>query len=268
MSQPINGIAVICAWEPCSKSFLAFPSAVKRHPKLYCSRPCATLGNAHTRMTRVTLICAFEPCSKPFEVSAYKIKEGNDHRCCSNTCKTSLIMWRKYPGTFEQKFWAQVLQGGPDDCWPWQGRLSRDDGYGRIYVPETQTDTGAHVVAWYFAHGRWPLPGMHICHSCDFKRCTNDRHLMEATPAFNVQDATAKGLMPRGERHGMSKITDAQWQEILVLLADSTLPRRAIAAQYGIGYHALVSREKGHNNAPLEKRRKTIKQRLPRPSRP
>jgi HNH endonuclease len=260
MVQPVNGVPVICAWEPCSKPFTVFPSAVKRHPKLYCSRPCATLGNAQTRTTRVTLICAFEPCSKPFEVFAYKIKEGNDHRCCSNTCKTSLIMARKYPGTFEEKFWAQVLKGGPDDCWPWQGRLLRGEGsYGMIYVPETQADTGTHIVAWYFAHSRWPLPGMQICHRCNFKSCVNSAHLYEGTNLQNSRDAALDGLYPTGERHHASKLTDAQWQEILVLLAESTLPRRTIAAQYGITYDALVRREKGHDNTPLRKRRKTIK---------
>ena len=153
-------------------------------------------------------------------------------------------MSRMYPGTFAEKFLAQVQRGAPDECWPWQGRTAGPGGYGMIYVPETQMDTGAHIVAFYFAQGRWPLPDMSICHSCDNPPCCNDAHLWEGTTLENAQDSMAKGRKPMGEQHHASKLTDLQWEEILALLHEDTLSRRQIAARYGINHKSLTLRLK------------------------
>lgn len=238
MVQPVNGVTLVCAWEPCGSSFTVFPSQVKKAK--YCSRPCQWLATAAGRSKKVTLICAFPPCGKSFQTFAYKLQTDSP-RCCSRTCKTSLIMMRKYPGTFEEKFWAQVAIAEPHECWPWQGRTGRG-GYGMTYVPETQTDTGTHIVAFYFAHGRWPSPGMNVCHSCDNPPCCNEQHLWEGTDLENAQDSVLKGRKPRGERHWANTLTDIQWQEILALVAEGNLYIYEIAAQYNVHRSTIFKR--------------------------
>lgn len=193
----------------------------------------------------VILVCAYEPCSKPFPVYPHTIKLGFKTRCCSRICQNRLIAQQRFPGTLAEKFWAQVAKAAPDACWPWQGRTNWQ-GYGVINVPGKNRDVGAHIVAWFFAHGRWPLPEMDICHSCDNPPCTNDAHLWEGTPQDNTQDAFSKGRMhpPAGERHWKSKLTDAQWQNILTLLAEGHLSKRQIALQHGITPSSLRDRLK------------------------
>ena len=242
MPQPVNGIALLCAWAPCSTAFLAFPSGIKRGVK-YCSRACADLGNAEARTTHSILICAYPPCSKPFPVFASTLKRGSKARCCSRACKSHLAQLRLFSDEFAATFWAQALQGLPDTCWPWQGRRM-PNGYGMVYAPGRKMDTGAHIVAWCLTHGRWPSPGMHICHACDNPPCCNPSHLWEGTQAQNIEDASRKGRNPRGERHGNSKLTDAQWQEALNLWRTGAWSLRGLAAHYGITHKALSLRLK------------------------
>lgn len=258
MVQPVNGVTLICAWEPCQQPFTVFPSQVKKAK--YCSRPCQWLATAAGRSKKVTLTCANPQCNKSFQVFAYKLNEGVEHRCCSRACKAGFAASRVYTSEFAAEFWSHVAKGDPDACWPWQDRTGRG-GYGMTYVPGRPNDTGTHIVAFFLTHERWPAPGMNVCHSCDNPPCCNGKHLWEGTTLENAQDSMLKGRKPRGERHGMSKLSDAQWQEIISLLETSSLPRRTIAAQYGISYHTLANREKRHYKTPLKKRRKNIKQR-------
>jgi HNH endonuclease len=239
MSARVPLIVLICPYTPCSKPFEIHPRIVRGAAKLgkkcYCSPACGRLGSALARRTSVTLICAYAPCSKPFQAYAHTLKRTFKFRCCSRTCQNRQIALMRFPGTFEEKFWAQVARSGPDECWPWQGRTNWQ-GYGQINVPEQQRDVGVHIVAWFFAHGRWPLTDMDICHSCDNLPCTNEAHLWEGTPYDNTHDAFNKGRMhpPSGERHWKSKLTDIQWQTILTLLAEGHLSKRQIAQQHGI----------------------------------
>lgn len=248
MSAKVPLITLLCPYEPCSKPFDIHPriprSAAKLRKKVYCSPSCGRLGSALARKTSVTLICSYPPCRKPFPAYAHTLKHSRTFRCCSRSCQNNMQRMGSRT-TFAERFWAQAAIGMPDECWPWQGRTTRG-GYGVIHVPEKKRDVGAHIVAWFFAHGRWPLPGMEICHSCDNPPCTNDTHLWEGTPQDNTQDALNKGRMhpPSGEQHWCSKLTDAQWQNILGLLAEGRLSKTEIARQHGISRSAIRDRLK------------------------
>lgn len=62
---------------------------------------------------------------------------------------------------------------------------------------------------------------MVVCHKCDTPLCINPDHLFLGTPKENTQDMIQKGrkVFPRGERHGCSKLTDLQVEEIKTLRA-------------------------------------------------
>lgn len=97
-------------------------------------------------------------------------------------------------------FWSRVDVRGPDDCWPWQLRLT-DDGYGDVRF--LGKSCRAHRVSFFLTYGRWPEPcGLH---RCDNRPCCNPAHVFEGTHKQNLADRDAKGRQARGDRHGFRR---------------------------------------------------------------
>lgn len=127
-----------------------------------------------------------------------------------------------------QNFWSKVERFEPSKCWPWMaGTLS--NGYGYFRIPGTRILNCrflAHRISWMISHG--PIPdGLFACHSCDNPPCCNPDHIFIGTQKENISDMMAKGrhpwkpgakrdplIVPRGSSHGMSKLNEAQVQEI------------------------------------------------------
>lgn len=94
----------------------------------------------------------------------------------------------------------------------------------------------AHRRAWEDAHG--PIPaGLVVRHRCDTPTCVNPDHLELGTQKQNVEDRDRRGRnrAPKGEAHGMVKLTRAQAQEVL----DSPELGYVIAARLGITKSAV-----------------------------
>lgn len=148
MVQPVNGVTLVCAWEPCSKTFVVFPSQV-RQGRNYCSVACSNAGNAQiakARIRRVSLICAYVPCSQPFDVIPSSKRQYCSHTCselanrylrverttlicayvpcsqpfdviparlkeakyCCRLCQTRAMAAIRYPETLTERFWSKV----------------------------------------------------------------------------------------------------------------------------------------------------------------
>ena len=90
----------------------------------------------------------------------------------------------------EQRFWAKVVKGGPDECWLWIGAKARH-GYGMIAVNGKHRK--AHRVAWEIANGATFPEGMSACHTCDNPPCVNPAHIWPGTMKDNLRDASKKG---------------------------------------------------------------------------
>ena len=92
--------------------------------------------------------------------------------------------------TEAEKFWAKADRI-PDQCWPWQGCIASDNGYGKF------KGKPAHRTAFELAKGPIP-PGYHIDHTCHdptlcqagrdcpHRRYINPDHLEAVTPQVNV----------------------------------------------------------------------------------
>lgn len=94
----------------------------------------------------------------------------------------------------ETRFWAKVDKRGPDDCWPWTGRLERN-GYAR--VKRSGKQILVHRIAFELSNGAIE-PGNvvdHACHNdadcpggydCKHRACCNPGHLESVTQRENV----------------------------------------------------------------------------------
>lgn len=151
-----------------------------------------------------------------------------------------------------ERFWASVAQGGPDDCWLWQGKVNkRRMGYG---VLKWRTkEKRAHRVAYELTHGAIP-DGMMVLHKCDTPPCCNPSHLFLGTAADNCRDACAKGRakfdhLPhghnKGERNGMARLTRAQVDRIKAFVPKKRGDLAALAREMGVSQGTIARARSG-----------------------
>jgi len=148
---------------------------------------------------------------------------------------------------FLERFWSKVDKTpgfGPwGDCWLWTGTTTTE-GYGQFSLGSRDDGSDlAHRLAFEFARGRPPAPGLFVCHRCDVRACVNDAHFFEGTQAENLEDMTAKGrrAIVRGEAHGLAKLDD---RAVLAIRA-STESQRTLATRYGVSQPCISEARTG-----------------------
>ena len=145
--------------------------------------------------------------------------------------------WKLEPP--EERFWAKVNKAG--ECWEWTASVG-GGGYGKFAANgSTGRLMSAHRYSWTLANGEIP-PGLCVLHRCDNRRCVRPDHLFIGTKKENTADMWRKGRgsrvgcgeqQPRGECHGMAKLTAADVLEIRRLSAEGwSLPQ--LCARFGI----------------------------------
>jgi HNH endonuclease len=115
---------------------------------------------------------------------------------------------------------------GPDDCWPWLGRLDYR-GYGLIGGGKNRQRS--HRAAYEDQIG--PIPtGLWVLHRCDNPACCNGAHLFLGTNLDNIQDKLAKQRQATWAVMPQAKLDADQVRAIRV----DQRPHREIARDYEI----------------------------------
>lgn len=152
------------------------------------------------------------------------------------------------------RFWSKVDRNGPvpahaphlGPCWLWTATRT-PPGYGQLGIKLNGKHrmAFAHRVSFFIHNGRWPEPI--CCHHCDNPSCVNPAHLFAGTQSDNLADMDAKGRrnQPRGERIGLSKLTEFDVQAIRAAAANGQM-LKDIAPAYGVSrktISVIVSRK-------------------------
>lgn len=97
--------------------------------------------------------------------------------------------------------WELVEVRGPDECWPWTGKLT---AYGYGYFRRG----GKFILAHREVAGT--PDGLDTLHSCDNPPCCNPAHLKPGTKAENNADMVTKGRHAHGEKYADTTEADVR----------------------------------------------------------
>lgn len=134
-----------------------------------------------------------------------------------------------------QRFWERTQTKGPDDCWVWTG-CKDSMGYGVIYCEKRTIK--AHRLSMMIFLKRILSKEEHVLHKCDNPICVNPNHLFIGNMQINNEDMYKKKRNPRGERHGMAKLTEKDVKEIRKEYGTKT--RQELATKFGVGVDAIA----------------------------
>ena len=113
-------------------------------------------------------------------------------------------------------FWNLVDVKGDEECWNFIGKSISRKGYG--VIRRNYKSVRSHRYAYFLKHplavGNVNELKLHCLHKCDNRLCCNPNHLFLGTNYDNLVDKVAKERQARGEKHGMSRLTEAQVLEI------------------------------------------------------
>lgn len=119
-----------------------------------------------------------------------------------------------------------------NDCLIWPFSVG-NHGYGQVRAGGTMRL--AHRVLCEAAHGKPPKPKMDAAHRCGNRLCVNPIHIRWASRGENETDKRMHGCDNRGQRHGRSKLSEA---DVIAIRASDAL-QRDLALKYGVARQTI-----------------------------
>jgi len=83
------------------------------------------------------------------------------------------------------------------------------------------------------------MNGCFVCHECDNPECVNPDHLFLGCNQDNYEDKCDKGRQANGERHGRSKLNQAQIIEIRERYKNEKITQAQLGLEYGVAQTTL-----------------------------
>lgn len=120
-----------------------------------------------------------------------------------------------------------------EDCWVWQGAVSKTTGYGVV----GHRAQPAHRVMWILTFGE-PAIGLMVLHKCDVRRCINPAHLFLGTHQDNMDDMVAKRRSYQGPSHHFAKLTESD-ASLIKYLVECGVSQARLAKLYGVTRQAV-----------------------------
>lgn len=136
-----------------------------------------------------------------------------------------------------------------DDCliWPY---YKDGTGYGRVRFGDRHG--AVHRLACEQLHGPAPSIKHEAAHNCGNRGCVNPTHIRWATTVENNADKLFHDTHNRGDRNGMSKLTEPQARSIKKALKEGRLLQREIASRMGVCQQTVSNISRGRNWAWLQ----------------
>ena len=144
----------------------------------------------------------------------------------------------------EAKFWAHMTPEPNTGCWLWTG-ATHHAGHGTVSFGGRYWQT--HRLAWTLVNGSIP-GGAFLCHRCNVSGCCNPAHLYVGDARSNYADARTSDRHTRGERIGISKLTDEDVGEIRSTYRfrdKSGRDARGLAVKYGVHHETIYKALRG-----------------------
>ncbi len=139
--------------------------------------------------------CSINDCNKKYLAKGYCQMHYTRFLNHSENIETNRLK------TPQQRFYSQIEKNNENGCWEWTGFILNHPYYGYGSIRVEKKIVRAHRFSYELHKGKIPN-GLHVCHSCDNRRCVNPDHLWIGTHQDNMRDMMAKG------RHNFNKKTN------------------------------------------------------------
>jgi HNH endonuclease len=139
---------------------------------------------------------------------------------CSKTC-----LYRGRTEKADEEFWTWVNK--TSTCWLWTGFIGH---YGYGLLTRKNRTLRAHRYSYEREYGPIPV-GLNVLHRCDVRACVRPSHLFLGSFKENMEDASAKGRLARGEGHWKTILTESDIRTIRNECAQG-IPMRELAARF------------------------------------
>jgi hypothetical protein len=183
-------------------------------------------------------VCEVESCSEPVYGKNLCRKHYGRLRRHGNPTGG-----RTSRGTAGRFYREEVIPCTSHECLVWPFARTRH-GYGKMRQDGKAVSVSRQ--ACEEVHGPPPTPKHEAAHSCGkgHEGCVNPKHLYWATREENLADTLEHGTRNRGERHGHSKLTEAEVRQIRGLRGKKS--QEELAALFGVSranIHAIHARK-------------------------
>jgi hypothetical protein len=134
-------------------------------------------------------------------------------------------------GAKQTDFWKRIDKKEDIFCWNWLGPVNKD-GYGRAKFGNEYGYVHRLSLKYHFPDLN--LQKKVVMHICDNPKCCNPRHLLVGTHADNQADKYKKNRQAKGEKNGMSFLTEEKVLEIREKYKKGDITYKQLAKEYGV----------------------------------